>query len=325
MGFSRSKQIAQGKMYGGAVVDANALGDIIFVDGTNGSDGNDGNSRQHPVQTLARALAVSAAGDTIIIAPGTYTVDVGTASLAPKANQTWAAARPSLGGAPNVVIIADADDSANAPVAIDVNGVVFRDIECKLVAGGTTALYCVDAAQTTAVRGLVFEDCWFNLNSVDASGAYACRFNDATNAITGLVMRRCRFVGGDATTNTSTYVIVGVGGIPDALIEGCQFKLESVDGDAVGISFGDPGAAAKSYGVVIRDNDFIGSSDGGDDAVGIFFAGAMTEDEIVGIIRTNYFGNCSATPITIDKANASVVLNYVGDDATGGTLVDPGT
>jgi len=46
---------------------------------------------------------------------------------------------------------------------------------------------------------------------------------------------------------------------------------------------------------------------------------------MIGIIRTNYFAYCSATPVTIDKFNKGVVWNYVGDDATGGTLVDPGT
>ena len=301
------------------------FGDTWYVDGTNGNDSYSGKSPGQAFATLAAARSASSAGDTIIIAPGTYTVDVGSASLAPKANQHWVAARPSGGGAPSVVIIADADDDANAAVAIDVNGVIFEGIEFKLIAGGTTALYPVDAAQTTAVRGLVFIDCWFNLNSVDAAGVMACRFNDATNAITGLVMLGCRFIGGDGTTGQISYIQVGVGGIPDALIEKCTFVLESADADCYGLDFLDPGATAKSYGFVVRHNDFIGPVDGGEDGVGVFFAAAMTEKEIQGIIRENFFSYCSATPITVDKANKSVVNNYVGDDATGGTLVDPGT
>jgi len=306
-------------------VHVNQFGKVYFVDGTNGGDTNGGLTPASAFATLAAARAASAAGDTIVIAPGTYTVDVATASLAPKANQTWMAAKPGLGGPPSVIVIADADDHANPPVAVDVDGVVFRDIEFRLIAGGTAALYCVSAAQTTAVRGLVFEDCWLNMNSVDGAGVIACQFNDATNAITGLVMRRCRFTGGDATTNTATYIDVGVGGIPDALIELCMFKLESIDGDALGLNFEDPGAAGKSYAMLIRNNDFIGSSDGGDDAVGIKFAAAGDEDEIAGIIRSNFFAHCFTSPVTVEKMNAGIIWNYYGDDAVGGTLAIPGT
>ena len=91
------------------------------------------------------------------------------------------------------------------------------------------------------------------------------------------------------------------------------------------INFADPAASGKSYAFVCRNNDFIGSSDGGDDAVGIVFTGAMTEDEIAGIIRTNYFAHCGSSPVTVDEMNAGIIRNYYGDDATGGTLVDPGT
>lgn len=302
----------------------NIFGSTWYVDVTNGSNSNTGRSPRSAFSTLAQAQSSSSAGDTIVIAPGSYPIDVATASLAPKADQLWMAAQPSYGGAPNVIIVADADDSANAPVAIDVDNVTFKDIEFRLVAGGTTALFCVDAAQTTAVRGLVFKDCWFNMNSVDGSGVIACRFNDATNAIVGLVMKNCRFIGGDATTNQAKYIVVGVGGLDDALIEDCIFVMESADGDCLAIEFLDPTAAGGSYGITVRNNDFIGPQDGGGDAIAITVAAAMTEDEIVGMFRTNYMSNCTAS-ITIDKINNSVIRNYEGDNATGGTLVDPGT
>jgi hypothetical protein len=310
---------------GAAGPTASAFGEVIYVDVTNGGDTNGGKTPESAVATLAQAMTNSAAGDTIIFAPGTYPVDVSAASVAPKANQLWRAARPSFGGAPSVVIVADADDGANSPVAVDVNGVVFQDIEFKLVAGGTTALYCIDAAQTTAVRGLVFDNCWFNLNSVEAASGYACKFDHATNAITGMVMKNCRFVGGDAETNQSIYIQVGVGGIPDALIENCVFALESTDDDAIAINFLDPEAPLKSYAFVVRNNDFIGAAATNDTTVPIVFAGAMTEDEIAGVIRTNYFAHCGASSVTVDKMNAGVIWNYYGDDATGGTLADPGT
>jgi hypothetical protein len=302
----------------------NIFGDTWYVDVTNGNDSNTGKDPKGAFKTLGQARSDSAAGDTIVIAPGTYPIDVGTASLAPKANQKWIAANPCHGGAPSVIIVADADDHVNTPVAVDVNNVHFEGIELKLVAGGTTALYCIEAAQTTAVRGLVFVDCWINLNGVDAV-VIGCRFNDASNAITGLVMKNCRLIGATATTSIATLMQIGVGGIPDCLIEDNIFAVQSNDGDAVALDFLDPGAAVKSYASCIRNNDFIGPSDGGGDGVPIKFASAMTEDEIVGMIRTNYFSNVTTAPITIDKVNNSVIRNYGGDDATGGTLADPGS
>lgn len=302
----------------------NVFGDVWYVDGTNGAAANTGRYPDSAFATLAQALAASAAGDTIIIAPGTYTVDVGTASVAPKSQQHWEAAVIVEGGAPTVIITQDADDNANPLFAVDVDGVVFRGIEFRLVAGGTTAVNLLSAAQTTAARGLTFEDCWFNLNDVDAA-VKGILLNDATNAVTGLVMRRCRFTGASATTGQAMHIEIGVGGTLQGLIEDCIFECESADGDAKAINFLDPGASGGSYGITIRNNDFIGPADGGADAVPIAFAAAMTEDEIVGIIRGNFFSNCSVTPITQDEANGSLVQNYVGDDATGGTLVDPGT
>jgi hypothetical protein len=305
-------------------VTPSVFGKTWYVDGTNGAAGNTGLDPLDAFASVASARAASAAGDTIVIAPGSYTVDVGTAGLAPKANQTWMAARPANGGAPSVIFTQDADDDVDDLVSVDVDGVTFEGIEFRLVAGGTTALYLVAAAQTTAVRGLRFVDCWFNLNGVDAA-VIACRFNDATNAITGLSMQRCRFIGGTGTTSVVKYVQVGIGGIPDALVEDCVFVCASADGDCAAFDFLDPGAAAKSYAATIRNNDFIGPSDGGGDVAPIVVAAAATEDEIVAMIRTNYFSNCSATPATQDKINNSLVNNYVGDNATGGTLVDPGT
>ncbi len=301
----------------------NPFGTVFYVDVTNGADVNDGTSPNNAIKTLAQAITDSAAGDTIVLAPGTYPVDVSAGSIAPKKNQTWVAAKPSLGAAPSVIIVADADDHANAPIAIDVDGVVFKDIEFKLVAGGTTALYILDAAQTTAVRGLVFEDCWFNMNSVDAASVLGLRFDDATNAITGLVIRRCRFVGGDAAAQQSSYITIGVGGLPGALIENCIWEMESADGDSYAIDFIDPTTAKASYGITVRDCDFIGPKDGGGDGIAINVQGG-TEDEIVGMFRTSYFSNCTAA-ITVDKINNSIVRCYEGDNATGGSIVNPGT
>jgi len=304
----------------------NPFGTTYFVDYTNGSDGNKGKSTNKPFKTIQQVLDVGSAGDNVILSPGTHYIDTGTdGAMVPLADMSFIAAIPPCGGMPSTVITADADDLA-AMVTVDVDGVSFHGIKFLLVAGATTAVDLFDIAQTTAVNGLVFQDCWFDLNSCDHATAImrALAIDDGTNATTGLVVKNCRFLGGDATTTEAEYIVTGVGGIPDALIEDNVFCLQSDDGDAVGINIGDPGAGDKNYAMLIRNNDFIGAMDGGADSVGIKFGG-LDELEVIGSIRTNYFAYCSATAVTIDKMNKGVVWNYVGDNATGGTLVDPGT
>lgn len=315
--------------YGGVPVgwSTNVFGNTWFVSSvaTLGNDENTGKSPKAPFLTIAQAISKGAAGDTIVLAPGTHSVDVSASALVPKADMQFVAAIPPMGGMPSTVITHDADDGVNL-VTIDVDGVGFYGIKFLHVAGGTTALTCVTVSQTTAVNGLIFRDCWFDQNSVDVTGIVSLQVNDATNATTGMVVKNCRFLGADATTAALSVLInVGVGGIPDALIEDNVFILESIDASTNAIVFADPAAGGGSYAWVCRNNDFIGPVDYGADGVGITFTGAMTEGEILGIIRTNYFSYCGASPITVDEANQSIVNNYYGDVATGGVLVDPGT
>src|SRR3990167_8413945 len=76
----------QERSFAGALAKASPLGDMYFVDATNGSNGNDGLSRRHPFATLVHALTKAAAGDTIILAPGgsetvTATIAASTAKV----------------------------------------------------------------------------------------------------------------------------------------------------------------------------------------------------------------------------------------------------
>ena len=45
-------------------------GDVLYVDSVNGADGSTGHDQAHALLTLARALALCAAGDTIVLNPG---------------------------------------------------------------------------------------------------------------------------------------------------------------------------------------------------------------------------------------------------------------
>lgn len=314
--------------YGGNPVagsGVNPFADTYFVAASGGDDTQTGKNAKKPLSTIAKAISLGSAGDTIVLSPGTHSVDVSVAALIPKADMQFVAAIPPFGGKPSTIITHDADDGA-VLVTVDVDGTGWHGIEFLMVAGATTAVDLFDVSQTTAVNGLAFTDCWFNLNSVDHATAIvrAIALDDGTNATTGLVIRNCRFLGGDATTTESEYIVSGVGGFPDGLIEDCVFLMQSDDADAVGINMADAGAGDKNYGIVIRNNDFIGAMDGNADSVGIKFGG-MTELEMVFMIRTNYFAYCTAQCITFDKMPEGIIQNYYGDNDTGGTLVDPGT
>ena len=302
----------------------NVFGKTVHLDVTNGNASNKGTGPRDAVLTIKQALALSAVWDDLLFAPGTYPVDVSDGSQAPLAFQHWVSAIQSVpGGMPSVIIVADADDDVNELLEIDVDGVILEGIEFKLVAGGTTALHLIGAAQTTAVRGLTFLNCLFNLNGVDAL-VVGLNFTDATNAITGLSMRVCRFTGLTATASIPVAISIGIPGIPGADIQDNVFENDDAAGLGDAFLFADPGGAAKSYGMKIANNDFIGPSDGGGDCVPIVFDSNMTEDEIVGIIRTNWFSNCTVA-ITIDKVNNSIIRNYEGTNGTGGLIVNPGS
>jgi hypothetical protein len=237
----------------------NPFGTTYFVRASGGSDNNDGLNSDSAFATIQQAIDTYAAGDTVILSPGTHSVDVSTAAIVPLADTQFRAAIPPMGGLPSTVITHDVDDADNL-VEIDVDGVGFYGIKFLIITGSTTAVNLIDIAQGTAVNGLTFEDCWFDLNDVDLTGnvTTAMLLDDASLVTTGLVVRNCRFIGGDAQTGTAQYVVSATGGIDDALFERNIFILESGDNDCVGINLGDPTTTLSNYGFIIRDNDFIG-------------------------------------------------------------------
>ena len=305
----------------------NPFGSVYYVAASGGSDSATGNGLDpnEPLATIKQGITNAGAGDTIVLGPGTHSVDVSDAALIPLTDQRFVAAIAPHGGKPSTIITADADDGADL-ILIDVDGVVFEGIEFLQVATGGTALRLIAVSQTTAVSGLTIKDCWFNLAGVDgAAGMRALAINDATNATTGVSITGCSFINATGTTAQVSYIEIGIGGLLSSVIEHCRFELKSADPDCYGIHFIDNAASAnKSYGTIIRYNSFIGPLDAGADGIGIFFAG-ITELEIIAMIHSNHFAYTVVTPVTVDKMNKGVVNNYVGDDGTGGILVDPGS
>src|SRR3990167_5310433 len=312
MGVTKFNQV-QADQFLGSQADASPFGKIWYVDVDNGSDGNlcDGPNAGEAFASIGAAItaAVATRGDTVVISPGTYTV---TSALSPKAFMTFRAAivNPQ---APSVSIRGNLATLMN----VDVNGCRFIGLEFRPT--GTTNADLVRLADTTAITGgVTFEDCVFNGNDQANStlNGVAGLWTDPTNAVTGLVVRRCIF-----RDLGKTQLEIGVGGAPYAKIEDNVFAIDTNLG--WGISLEDTAAFGTGKGFIIRNNEFIGPDSTTTSQVGIRIVG--TEDATAaGMIRTNYFAYCTAAAITADKISDSMIENYVGNDA-GGVLVDSGT
>ena len=272
---------------------------------TAGNDSNVGTGPSTAFLTIAAAIAATTAnkGDTIIIAPGTYTEAV----LVPKAFTIFRAGIQTY-RKPSVIITSN----IATMVDVEVNGVQFHDIE--FLAGGDTTDQLINVADTAAVDGLVFNRCVFN--GADKVTVVGIKNSDATFAGTRITVTDCLF-----RDLTGTCIAIGVLGFAYSYIGYNQFAIDVDSGTA--ISLADTTSFAIGKGYVIELNDFTGF-DATANEVGITIAG--TENATgAGIIRNNYFSYLAAAAITIDKLSLSEINNYYGDAATGGTLVDPGT
>lgn len=291
-------------------VSPNAFGTTWYVDTANGNDSNNGWDPKSAFATLDEARGSSAAGDIVVIAPGTYTQTAADEPLTPKANQTWMAAKPNGRGQPSVIITGTGEATV---VSLEVNGVVFEGIEFQADDAAVTQLVLV--ADTVAVSGLTFKDCWFNANA--KATVVGIQAIDATFGVTGLYVTGCRF------TQCDTGISIGANGFGQSVIEDNVFECQ-LAADR-GIALADTSDSGPT-GWVIRNNDFTGALDGDADGVlGILIAG--TSNAVgVGIIRTNYFGDFAADAITQDIMEEMIVENWYGEaqGATGGTKITGG-
>ncbi len=305
--------IVQADQFLGSQADASPFGKIWYVDVTNGNDGNLGDKPEEAFGSIGMAIsaAVATRGDTVVIYPGTYTI---TSALAPKAYMTFKAAivNPQ---APSVSIRGNLTNLAT----VDVNGVRFVGVEFRATgtAGSANNRDLVKLADTTAITGgVTFEDCVFHGNDTTGTvgnGVCGIGLTDASNAVTGLVVRRCLF-----RDLGKTGIDIGVQGAPYAKIEDNVFAIDTNLG--WGISLEDTAAFGTGKGYTIRQNEFIGPDATTTSQNGIRIVG--TEDTTAaGIIRNNYFSYCGDTPITQDKIADAIVENYTSGQ-NGGTLAD---
>lgn len=289
----------------GGSVDVSPFATVFYVS-TSGSDGNNGKTPSAAFLTINAAITASTAGrgDTIIIAPGTYTETV----MAPKAHTIFRAAVYNA-LRPSVIISSVAADM----VTIDVDGVQFYGIEFK--AANDSVANIVDIADTASVDGILFDGCVFNGN--DKATCVGIQADDGTFILTRLSVTNCTF-----RDLTGTMIDIGVKGFAYSYIAYNRFCHDA--NSAVGIALADTSAFATGKAWVIEHNDFLPFDATGDE-VGISIAG--TENTTgCGIIRNNYFSySAAATAVTIDKLGAATINNYVAAATGGGTLVTTGT
>ena len=200
-------------------------------------------------------------------------------------------------------------------MTVDVNGVRFVGLEFRATGASVTDM--ISLAATTAITGgVTFEDCVFN--GADQTGANSLNGvagirSGPTNAVTGLVVRRCVF-----RDLGQTPLELGVAGAPYAKIEDNLFAIDTNLG--WGIAIKDTAAFGTGKGYVIRNNEFIGPDAISTSQVGIRLFGTVNATA-GGLIRSNYFAYTLDAAITQDIMPSSIIENYVaGND--GSDVVD---
>lgn len=304
MGITAFDQV-QANVFIGPRPEANPFGATYFIDGTNGSDSGSltGLSPRKAFASIGYAISRGVAGDNFVIAPGTYTV---TTAIVPLARQFFRAAVIN----PRVPTVSISGNIADV-VQIDVSGTSWYGIE--FLAAGNTADNLIDIADGAAVNGAWFVSCVWN--GADKTTVIGINANDATFALTGLVLDSCLF-----RDLTGTMINVGVLGFAYSDIQRNQFAHDVNSG--IGIALADTTAFATGKGYRIMNNDFTPFDATGDE-VSISVSGTA-DTTGVGIIRNNYVSyGAPTTSVTANKVDKSFVNNYVGSATTGGDLITP--
>jgi hypothetical protein len=277
---------------------SNPFGKTWFVDPVNGSDGNDGQSAATGFKTIAQVLLAAAAGDTIILGPGTYTL---TAALIPKANQIWIAAvlTPQV---PTAIIV-----SSGLATLVDVNvsGVVFVGIEFQ--AGDNTLTSLIRTGNTVAVPGITLESCVFN--GVSKTGPTVAVNVSSNFATSRAGIHNCRFINltGDA-------IAVGTLGLGNSRVWENFFSLDTTGKAAV--TTADTGAFTVGKGFVFEKNTVLGFSSGA--TATAIVATAAGDGNGAMAINDNRVAWAATVFITASKNSKANTTNYVG--ASTGTL-----
>ena len=180
--YSLREQIDQEQSFGGAAVGALPLGDIVYVDSVNGKNGNSGADPRHAKQTLAHALTVAQAGDTIVLnSGGSETVTATLAASTARVKIICPVSNPDSGftvtgaGTLDLMTVSAAD--------VEVSGLKF--VPTGATASGAGIL------TTAAADRLTVENCVFDHSSIVTTfTGFGVEITDDCNHV---VVERCRF------------------------------------------------------------------------------------------------------------------------------------
>lgn len=190
-------------------------GNYWFVDSVNGSNGNSGLKPERAVATIAKAIALAAAGDTIVALPGhTEAVTAAGTIAVSKAGLTIVSAgfgrrravityTTAVGASVNVTaanvsfigVVFAAIGFDNITAAVNVSAADCAFIDCEFELANATNQAALGILTTAAADRLVVKNCFFH-GSADAGTATAIRIVGG-NAIR---VEDNRFIGNYTTT-----------------------------------------------------------------------------------------------------------------------------
>lgn len=243
--YSASQKRAQESHWMGALAGANPAKQIVYVDSGAGNNGNSGADPQHAVATLARALAIAQAGDTIVLNPGgSETLTAGLSLTAAQINIVCPVVNPDSGYTLS---------GAGTLDLLTVSAADCRLAGLKFVHTGATA-NAAGVLTTAAADRLTVQNCVFDDSAISATWTGAgveitddcndvqitsCRFKDLHRGVlfataTGKNqidsrIRDCVFWVGQATAFGIHAAPAGTGTVVGMEVQNCLFR--ELDGD----------------------------------------------------------------------------------------------
>lgn len=234
------------RMAANATVEANPLGQTWFVDSANGNDVNPGYSPRHALQTLTQAIALAAAGDTIILQKGgseTVTASLAVAvaglKIICKCDNPEQGFTISGAGTLALMTVSAAD--------CHVEGLKFAHTGAT---GSAAGILTTAAADRLVVKNCVFDDSaitttftGLGLSIIDAVNAFVvsgCIFKDVKFCVKytiatgvsqiGSLIEKCTFYLGKSAAFGVASALTGTGAVKNAVVRNNLFIESNGDG-----------------------------------------------------------------------------------------------
>ena len=299
MGFSAGTMLAQEKMSG-----AQPMGDVFFVDSASGRDGNDGSSKRRPLLTIARAVALASAGDTILIR-GTFSEAV---TVTGKAGLRII----GVGSNSSEALWQGATDTVSLTIAANANcwieNIRFRPN--TYTAGVPAAIHLTGASKQTYIVNCRFQG---------RGGSWYAIYSDGQSD--NLHILDCEFVYNNTATYGTAIKSSGAADLSGVVIQGNLFHSnlndivapmrQSIIRNNVFASTGL--LAAGSAGVTVLGIDIHGAATGLNIVTGNFIGGLYHQACYYGGTADHWAGN-----YCVDRTHATQV-----DATTGISILAP--